>query len=122
MRTVGSQLQQTTIDDISERIKIIYYEKKRNKRGDIVKGDEKIRCEVYAKIYPYMSKSTDGRELELTNEINYRVTIRYREDIKPDDEIIWGNKRLKIKSPAYDIENRHIYTAVECVEVVADGI
>ena len=118
---MGSQLQQTTIDDISERIKIIYYEKKRNKRGDIVKGDEKIRCEVYAKIYPYMSKSTDGRELELTNEINYRVTIRYREDIKPDDEIIWGQRRLKMLNPAYDVENRRIYLTMECRELLADG-
>ena len=121
MKTVGSQITQTTIDDLTERIMIMYRPKSRNKRGDIIQGDSKIRCRCFAKIYPYQARNQDDSSIELQNMVNYRVVTRYRDDIQPDDFILWRDKILKMRSPPYDAESRHIFTIFECVEVISDG-
>lgn len=107
-------------DDLTERIKIIFFETQRNSRGDFVKTSEKTRCEVWAKILPLSGKISDTTP-EKINFINYRVTIRYRKDINPDDKIIWRGKILKITTPPFDVEVRHIWTQFDCVEVIQDG-
>lgn len=120
MRQEGAIIKNTTTDDLTERIRVIYFEKSRNERGDIVRGEEKTRCEVWAKVYPLTGKISDtppARE----NVITYRVTIRYRADIKPDDEINWRGRRLKILTPPIDVETRHIWLIFDCEEVVKDG-
>ena len=109
------------MDDLKERIKIIYYTKKRNERGDIVDDKLQIRGVPFAKVYPYVARNDEGRELELRNEVTYRIVVRYRDDIKPDDLIIWRDKTLKIRSPTIDVESQHIYTSFEAVEVIGDG-
>lgn len=121
MKTQGSQMNNISLDDFTERIQIMYHEKRRNERGDIVDGVAKIRCRCFAKIYPYQSRSTDGQEVELRSDINYRVTIRYRDDIAAGDFIIWRDKKLKMRSPPYPVEGQRIYLNLECVEVVGDG-
>lgn len=119
MRTVGSVIS-TSIDDLSERIKIVYFATDRNQYGDIVKSEEMERCQVWAKILPFNARISDTPP-ERTNKISYRVTIRYRTDIKPDDEIIWRGRRLKILTPPYDAESRKIFLVMDCEEVVEDG-
>ena len=84
-----------TIADLSERISIVYFPTSQNKYGDIVKGDEIVRCTVWAKVYPLTAKISDDTP-ERDNKINYRVTIRHRTDILPDDEIVWRGRRLKM--------------------------
>ena len=105
MKHYGQNFKQMTIDDLSERISVIYFETERNTRGDIVKTSELTRCTVWAKVLPLSSKTTDTTPAR-ENEITYRITIRYRQDIKPDDEIVWRDKRLKIITPPFDIESR----------------
>ena len=109
-----------SVDDLTERIKIIFSDNVRNSRGDFVKNFEKIRCEVWAKILPLSGKISDTTP-EKINSVTYRITIRYRNDIKPDDKIIWRGKILKITTPPFDVEVRHIWTQFDCVEVIQDG-
>ena len=109
-----------SVDDLTERIKIIFSDNVRNSRGDFVKNFEKIRCEVWAKILPLSGKISDTTP-EKINFVTYRMTIRYRNDIKPDDKIIWRGKILKIVTPPFDVEVRHIWTQFDCVEVIQDG-
>ena len=104
----------------AERISVIYFETERNARGDIVKTSEVTRCTVWAKVLPLTGKITDSAPVK-NNEINYRITIRYRADLKPDDEIVWRGRRLKITSPPINLENRKIWTQIECKEVIQDG-
>lgn len=120
MRTIGGFIGNTSIDDLSERISVRNYITKRNERGDILNVVEFERCRVWAKVLPLTSKINDGQP-ERTNKITYRVTIRYREGIQPDDEIVWRGRRLKLISPPYDAESRRIYTVMDCEEVVEDG-
>lgn len=110
----------TTIADLSERISVIYFETVRNERGDIINTQEVERCRVWAKVYPLTAKIADNAP-ERSNTINYRVTIRQRNDIKPDDEIIWRGRRLRLKSPPYSLDGGRVFTAFECEEVVSNG-
>ena len=109
-----------SIADLSERISVVYYETTRNTRGDIVKGAENVRCMIWANVYPISAKIADVTP-ERQNQINYRVIIRRRSDILPDDEIFWRGKRLKMMSPPYDLDGRREFTCLICTEVLADG-
>lgn len=120
MRYEGQVIKQTSVDDLSERISVVYFETTRNARGDIVKGIEITRCTVWAKVLPLAGKISDVTP-QRENEITYRITIRFRQDIKPDDEIVWRGRRLKITTPPFDIETRNIWTQFECKEVIPDG-
>lgn len=120
MRTTGSGIRQMTLDDMSERISVVYYETTRNERGDIVKGAENVRCMIWAKVLPLTGRIEDTAP-ERLNSVTYRVTIRYRADILPDDEIHWRGRRFKIVTVPVDLESRHIWTMFEVKEAVGDG-
>ena len=113
-------IMRTSIDDLTERISIVYHAHTRNSRGDIVPGAETTRCTVWAKVLPTggpMSNTGIEREAAIT----YRVIIRYRADVLPDDEIIWRGRRLLQIGTPYDAESRRIWTVLECQEAVQDG-
>ena len=113
-------IMRTSIDDLTERISIVYHAHTRNSRGDIVPGAETTRCTVWAKVLPTGGPiSNTGIEREAR--IGYRVIIRYRNDIRPDDEILWRGKRLRLTGTPYDAESRRIWTVLECQEAVQDG-
>lgn len=111
---------EVTIADLSERISIVYFPTTKNKYGDIVQGEKIIRCTVWAKVYPLTAKINEETP-ERTNNINYRVIIRHRQDILPDDEIEWRGRRLKMLSPPYDYEGKRKFLNIECAEVKEDG-
>ena len=113
-------MNKVTIADLSERISVIGFITKRNERGDVLNLVEFERCRIWAKVYALTAKNVDATP-EDTNTINYRVMIRHRDDIKPDDEIVWRERRLKIVSPPYDLGGRREFTAMDCEEVVSDG-
>lgn len=109
-----------SVDDLSEKISVRYHNFTRNTRGDVVKGNEEVRCMVWAKILPIAGKISDITP-ERRNTITYRITIRYRTDIKPDDMILWRGRRFKITTPPIDLEVQHKWTQFDCVEVIKDG-
>ena len=100
--------------------RLFVVEQKRNERGDIISTREIERCRVWAKILPLTARITDDTP-ERVNAISYRVTIRYRNDIKPDDEILWRGKRLKLLTPPFDAESRKIYTVMDCEGVIENA-
>ena len=109
-----------SIDDLHERIRIVRKIKSRNDRGDIITDAESVVCDVWAKVYPYNSKKTENT-IEQMNPIIYRIVVRYREDIKPDDIVVWNNRRFEQIATPYDVESRRIWIAMECRELVPDG-
>ena len=120
MRTEGLALKQMSVDDLTEKISLRYYEFTRNSRGDLVKSSEEIRCMVWAKVLPLVGKIADSTP-ERINTVTYRITIRYRKDIKPDDEIVWRGRRFKIITVPIDLESRHIWTIFDVEENIKDG-
>ena len=109
-----------SLDDLTERISVVYFETERNSRGDIINTTELTRCTVWAKVLPLTGKITDETP-QRENIVTYRVTVRFRTDIKPDDEILWRGRRLKIITTPFDVESRHVWTQFNCEEVVKDG-
>ena len=108
------------IADLRERISVRNFITQRNERGDILNETEYERCRIWANIKALTAKNLETQP-ERSNKITYRVTIRYRAGIQPDDEILWQGRRLKIISPPYDLDGRKIFTAFDCEEVVPDG-
>ncbi len=106
-----------TIDDLHERIEIFYRDKTRDIDGNIVDGEIHTRATVWAKIIPVTARIGE-QSGETGNEVRYRVTVRYRNDIEPTDEILWRGRRLVLASPPYDVESRRMWTAFECRELV----
>jgi len=119
MRMKGT-LMRTTMDDLTERISIVYHARTRDSCGNIVDGEDEVRCMVWAKVYPYGARIQEGG-VERMNQVDYRVIVRYRTDILPDDEVLWRGKRLRMIKPAYDAESARTWTVLECQEVLADG-
>jgi SPP1 family predicted phage head-tail adaptor len=119
MINTGS-IMRTSIDDLTERISIVYQTTTRNPRGDIVRGADVERGSVWAKVLP-TSAPISNTGIEREARIGYRVIIRYRNDIRPDDEILWRGKRLRLTGTPYDAESRRIWTVLECQEAVQDG-
>ena len=120
MKQVGSNFKSISVDDLSERISVVYFTTERNNRGDIVKTVENVRCMVWAKVLPLTGKIEDTTP-ERINTVTYRITIRYRNDILSNDEILWRGRRLKITTAPFDLENRRTWLQFECVEVIKDG-
>ena len=110
------------IAGLSERISVKYFETERDEYGNVLRREEKERCRVWAQVYALTAKKNDAQP-ERENKITYRVTIRYREDIKPDDEIEWRRgRRLKLLSPPFNLDGKRIFTAMDCEEVIEDGV
>lgn len=108
------------IADLSERISVRYFETERDEYGNILRREELERCRIWAQVYALSAKKFDAQP-ERANKITYRVTIRYREDIKPDDEILWRGRRLKMLSPPFSLDGQKIFTAMDCEEAIEDG-
>ena len=119
MINTGSILR-TSIDDLTERVQILSFVNFRNAQGDILASEEHVRGEMWAKVLPMSAPISDGG-VERRAEIRYRVVVRYRDDIEPDDVLVWRNKRLRITDTPYDAESRRIWTVLDCQEVVPDG-
>ena len=109
-----------TIDDLHERIEILYHDKTRDIEGNIVDEEIHTRGTVWAKVIPVTARIGEQSE-ETENAIIYRVTIRYREDIEPTDVILWRGKRLELAAPPYDVESRRMWTSMDCQELVENG-
>lgn len=120
MRTEGNALKQMSVDDLSERISIVSYGTTRDIRGNIIKDAENLRCMVWAKVLPLTGKISDNTP-ERINTITYRVTVRYRTDIKPDDVMIWRGKYFRLITPPVNLESRRIWTQFDVREVIQDG-
>ena len=120
MITTGSIVTNTSIDDLTERIQIVSVEPGRDDYGNVAAGAENIRCEPWAKILPYASRSAADVTARV-NEIDTRMVIRYRSGILPTDHVLYQGRRFTMLAPPYDAENRHMWLVLECKEMVADA-
>lgn len=116
---VGQHFKSVTVDELTERISLVYCRHARNARGDIVSSEEIERAKVWAKVYPRGARRDEGG-VEKINELEYSVTIRFRADVMPDDEIDWRGRRLRQIAPPLDVEGRRVWLRLECRELIAD--
>lgn len=115
-----SESRYTNVDELTERVDIVYRETTVNERGNVVRGPDVVRCSVWAKVLPLSSRSTLDNG-EVTAEVVYRVVIRHRADVLPNDLVVWRGKRLELLAPPYDAESRRVWTVMDCREVLEHG-
>ena len=88
--------------------------------GNLVEQDRRSLFTLWAKVLPYAAKISDGYA-EKVEEVNYRIAIRYREDIEATDVILWQGKTLIQTAPPYGMDGKHKYLIMEARELVEDG-
>ena len=118
MITAGT-LMNTSIDDLHERIDIMRATQTRDAYGNVIRGAPAVVASCWAKVLPSGSLIRDGYS-ETVNQVNYRIVVRYRTDIKPTDTVSWRGKILTMTAPPYDAESRHVWTVLECKELIED--
>ena len=116
----SGSIMQTNVDDLTERVKIVYHETTQDAEGNIIKGDEKTRAEVWAKVLPLSAKNSEAYN-ETAQAVVYRVIVRYRDDVQPSDAVLWRGKRLHLIAPPFDAESRKVWTVLECRELVENA-
>ena len=54
-------------------------------------------------------------------EVDYRIVIRYRADVRVTDRIRWGDKTLTLIAPPYPLGGKKRWLVIECRALVEDG-
>jgi head-tail adaptor len=88
--------------------------------GNLIEQGRTEVATVWAKVLPYTAKISDGYA-EKVDEVNYRVVIRYREDIETNDLMEWRGKTLTMSAPPYALDGGRKYLVMEAKELVEDG-
>ena len=74
----------------------------------------------WALVLPFAAKISDGYA-EKVQEVDYRIVIRYRADVRVTDRISWGDKTLTPIAPLYPLGGKKRWLVIECRELVEDG-
>lgn len=109
-----------TLNELRERIKIVRPITMVDDAGNLLEESEAEVATVWAKILPYAAKISNGYA-EKIEEINYRIVIRYREDVTVSDRIYWRGRIFYLTAPPYDMKSNREYLAIEARELVEDG-
>lgn len=77
------------------------------------KGVEKKTPEVYATAWA-KPEALSGRELiaaqQLAASVNWRFTIRYREDVRPQHRVVMDGRRMEIRAVLPELQKRMLVT------------
>ena len=109
-----------SLNELRQRVTIIRPVTTVDEVGNLIEDGEEEVCTVWAKVFPYAAKITDGYA-EKVDEVNYRIIIRYRSDIKLTDVIQWRSHRFVQTAPAYDVRSNRQYLVMEVRELIEDG-
>ena len=113
----GNSYNKMSVDALSEKIKIVHYNETIDNEGNIIKSKEPIlRWEGFAKVYPIKSTITNSKN-EIVNQVDYRITIRYRNDISFTDTVIYRNKKLEMLNVPFDLDNDKRWLQMDCKEL-----
>ncbi len=108
-----------SLNELKQRITILRPVTEQDGEGNLVERDRTEVATVWAKVLPYAAKISDGYAEEV-KEVDYRIAIRYRADIKVTDIIRWQGKTLQQTAPPYGKDGKHQWLILECRELVED--
>ena len=109
-----------SLNELRQRVTILRPTTTVDDAGNLVDSGQEEVCTVWAKILPYAAKISDGYA-EKVDEVNYRIVIRYRDDMEITDIIRWRDRRFMQTAPAYDLRSNRQYLVLEVRELVEDG-
>ena len=88
--------------------------------GNILSSSVQEIAKAWALVLPFAAKISDGYA-EKVQEVDYRIVIRYRMDVRVTDRIRWGDKTLTPIAPPYLLGGKKRWLVMECRELVEDG-
>ena len=88
--------------------------------GNILAQTTQEVGKAWALVLPFAAKISDGYA-EKVQEVDYRIVIRYRMDVRVTDRIRWGDKTLTPTAPPYPLGGKKRWLVLECRELVEDG-
>ena len=109
-----------SLNELRQRVTILRPVTVEDGAGNLIRQGEEEVCTVWAKVLPYAAKISDGYA-EKVDEVNYRIVIRYRDDIEVTDIIRWRSRKFMQTAPAYDMRCNRQYLVLEVRELVEDG-
>ena len=109
-----------SLNELRQRVTILRPATTVDEVGNLIEDGQEEVATVWAKILPYAAKISDGYA-EKVDEVNYRIVIRYREDVEVTDVIRWRSRKFFQTAPAYDLRSNRQYLVLEVRELVEDG-
>ena len=111
---------QVSMSELRHRISILRPVTETDDEGNILAQTTQEVGKAWALVLPFAAKISDGYA-EKVQEVDYRVVIRYRSDIRVTDRIRWGDKTLTPIAPPYPLGGKKQWLVLECRELVEDG-
>ena len=111
---------QVSMSELRHRISILRPVTDTDDEGNILAQTTQEVGKAWALVLPFAAKISDGYA-EKVQEVDYRVVIRYRKDIRVTDRIHWGDKMLTPIAPPYPLGGKKRWLVLECRELVEDG-
>ena len=111
---------QVSMSELRHRISILRPVTETDDEGNILAQTTQEVGKAWALVLPFAAKISDGYA-EKVQEVDHRVVIRYRADVRVTDRIRWGDKTLTPIAPPYPLGGRRQWLVMECRELVEDG-
>jgi len=111
---------QVSMSELRHRISILRPVRDTDDEGNILAQTTQEVGKAWALVLPFAAKISDGYA-EKVQEVDHRVVIRYRADVRVTDRIRWGDKTLTPIAPPYPLGGKKRWLVLECRELVEDG-
>ena len=109
-----------SMSELRHRISILRPVTDIDDEGNILSSSVQELSKAWALVLPFAAKISDGYA-EKVQEVDYRIVIRYRIDVRVTDRIRWGDKTLTPIAPPYPLGGKKQWLMMECRELVEDG-
>lgn len=109
-----------SMSELRHRISILRHVTDTDDEGNILTQTTQEVGKAWALVLPFAAKISDGYA-EKVQEVDYRIVIRYRMDVRVTDRIRWGDKTLTPTAPPYPLGGKKRWLVLECRELVEDG-
>ena len=109
-----------SMSELRHRITILRPVTETDDEGNILSSSVQEVGKAWALVLPFAAKISDGYA-EKVQEVDYRIVIRYRADVRVTDRIRWNGKMLTLIAPPYPLGRKKRWLVLECRELVEDG-
>ena len=108
------------MSELRHRITLLRSVTDTDEEGNILSSPVVEVGKAWALVLPFAAKISDGYA-EKVQEVDYRIVIRYRTDVRVTDIVVWYGKRLTLIAPPYPLGGKKRWLVLECRELVEDG-
>ena len=109
-----------SMSELRHRISILRPVADTDDEGNILAQTTQEIAKAWALVLPFAAKISDGYA-ERVQEVDYRIVIRYRTNVRVTDIVQWNGKRLTPIAPPYPLGGKKRWLVLECRELVEDG-